>query len=243
MHSTATHLTPPPLPPGLPGEDAPPELLLLWAAQTFGQHATLATSLGPQSLVLMEMLHQLGLQLPAFFLDTSLLFGETYALRREIEHRYGVRIEAVRPRQDLSAQAARHGSRLWQREPDLCCAIRKVEPLRRHLATKAAWITGLRRDQSSSRQDVARVAWDSTNRLWKLNPLVRWTRRDVDGYLRGHDVPTNALLERGYRSVGCRPCTAPSHETDERAGRWPGQSKTECGIHGRLTILDPETTR
>ncbi len=243
MHSTATRLQPPPRPSDAPTEDDPPELMLLWAAETFGPHATLATSLGPQSLVLLDMLDQLGLQLPVFFLDTSLLFAETYALRRRIEERYGVRIEPVRPCQDLSAQAARHGSRLWQREPNLCCAIRKVEPLRRHLSTKAAWITGLRRDQSEARQSVDALEWDGSNGLWKLNPLAAWSRREVDEYLAGHDVPTNALLEQGYRSVGCRPCTSPSTDTDERAGRWAGTTKTECGIHDRLLILDLESHR
>lgn len=242
MQSTANQLRPPPLPAGVPAEGEPPELLLLWAAEAFGQHATVATSLGPQSLVLLDMLHQLGLSLPAFFLDTSLLFGETYALRRRIEARYGVRIEAVRPRQELSAQAARHGSRLWLRDPDLCCAIRKVDPLRRHLATRAAWITGIRREQSTARAESAPVEWDPANGLWKLNPLIAWSRADVDAYLVGHDVPTNPLLTQGYRSVGCRPCTSPSSSDDERAGRWAGSTKTECGIHGRLTILDPETS-
>jgi phosphoadenosine phosphosulfate reductase len=243
VQTIATNLSPPPLPPGVPSEDDPPELLLLWAAEAFGPHVTVATSLGPQSLVLLDMLHSLGLELPAFFLDTSLLFAETYALRRRIEERYGVRIEAVRPREDLSSQAARHGSRLWQRDPDLCCAIRKVEPLRRHLATKAAWITGLRRDQSRARQSVAHIAWDPDNGLWKLNPLVRWTRAEVDTYLRERGVPTNELLTQGYRSVGCRPCTTPSSDSDERSGRWAGSTKTECGIHGRLQVLSQDTER
>ena len=238
----APHIqTPPGLPPGAPLAADGPEALLLWAADRFGARLALATSLGPQSLVLLDMAHKLGLTVPTFFLDTDLLFDATHALRTRIEARYGIRIEAVRPRPSLGAQRAVHGDRLWATDPDRCCALRKVEPLRQHLQGRAAWITGIRRSQGGLRSHANHLEWDRQFSLYKLNPLIDWSREDVDRYLAAHGVPTNPLLDQGYRSVGCGPCSAPvtfdDHDHDERAGRWADSEKTECGIHGRLEVI------
>jgi phosphoadenosine phosphosulfate reductase len=221
-----------------PGDEA--ELLLQWAASVFGQRSALLSSLGPQSLLLVDMLARLGLRIPVLLLDTGLLFAETYALRRRVEERYGIAIRAVRPRQSLAEQAAVHGPRLWERDPDTCCRLRKVEPLRQALSGLDAWITGIRGEQSESRAASRPVEWDGQFGLIKVNPLLHWDRRRVFAYLLEHGVPYNPLLDQGYPSVGCRPCTVPvdsSASQDERAGRWAGRAKTECGIHHRLQVI------
>ena len=173
----------------------------------------------------------MGLTVPTFLLDTGLLFADTYALKRRVEQRYGVAIRSVRPRLDLADQAAAHGPRLWQRNPDHCCYLRKVAPLKEALAGVDAWITGIRADQSAARADARAVEWDDQFGLLKINPLAAWSRDDVDRYVQAHDVPINPLLLQGYPSVGCEPCTSQPRAGDERAGRWAGLEKTECGIH------------
>ncbi len=231
-------------PPDLPSA-ADPRAILAWATSAFGDRIALSTSLGPQSLVVLDLLHRMGRTVPAFLLDTGLLFPETYALKRRVEARYGITIRAVRPRLDLADQAASHGPRLWERNPDHCCYLRKVAPLRDALGGLDAWITGIRRDQAATRAGARAIEWDEQFGLLKVNPLVGWTRADVDAYVAAHDVPTNPLLHQGYRSLGCEPCTSrpASADAGERAGRWAGLGKTECGIHHRLPILDVETDR
>lgn len=229
---------------------APPEsedarAILEWASTTFGDRIALSTSLGPQSLVILDLLHGMGRTLPTFVLDTGLLFAETHALKRRIEERYGITIRAIRPRIDLADQAAEHGPGLWARNPDQCCYLRKVLPLRRALGGLDAWVTGIRRDHSPGRANARAVAWDEQYGLLKVNPLVAWTRADVDAYVAEHRVPTNLLLSQGYSSLGCQPCTSIPDPTDddERAGRWAGRGKTECGIHNRFPILNTELNR
>lgn len=212
-----------------------PEDVLLSVCDLFGDRIALATSLGPQTLVILDMLHRLGRSVPVFFLDTDLLFPETYALRIRLQQRYGLDVRPVRPARSLAEQARDEGPALWERDPDRCCALRKVDPLRGALAGLDAWITGLRRDQGPTRASVQTVAWDEAHGLVKVAPLAHWTRDDVDRYLAAHDVPYNPLLDQGYRSVGCAPCTRavrPGDDPgDERAGRWSASGKTECGIH------------
>ncbi|MCB9682985.1 MAG: phosphoadenylyl-sulfate reductase [Alphaproteobacteria bacterium] len=210
-----------------------PHDVLLSTWDLFGGHLVLVTSLGPQTLVVLDMLHRLALPVDTLMLDTGLLFPETLALRDRLQDRYGVAIRAVRPARSVDAQAREEGPALWVRDPDRCCALRKIDPLTRALAPYDAWITGLRRDQGPTRADVETVAWDPAQRRTKVCPLAHWTRADVWTYLVTHDVPYNPLLDDGYPSVGCWPCTrrvAPG-VADERAGRWAGRSKTECGLH------------
>jgi len=234
MHAPATMSEDPRgrLPPlGLNESD--PEALLCGAVRHYGGRIALATSLGPQTLVCLDILarHGLARTVPIFFLDTGLLFDETYALRRRVEARYGVTIDAVTAEIDLYEQARLYGGQLWARAPDACCALRKVEPLRRALAGLDAWITGVRRDQSATRAAAGAIDWDPQFELIKVSPLAAWSRADVDAYIAEHDVPYNPLLAQGYRSVGCGPCTRATGAGDERAGRWAGRGKTECGIH------------
>jgi phosphoadenylyl-sulfate reductase (thioredoxin) len=167
-------------------------------------------------------------------LDTGVLFPETYELWRKLEAKYGVAIEAVQPDLTLDQQAARLGARLWESDPDQCCAVRKVAPLRQALRGKDAWITSIRRDQTTDRATSRMVERDAKFGLVKVNPLVTWSAEDVKTYLRAHDVPTNPLHEQGYPSIGCMPCTSPVVPgEDPRSGRWRGRGKTECGLHNR----------
>jgi phosphoadenosine phosphosulfate reductase len=233
-------------PPVIDGpESEKPHDVLRWASREYGSSLVLTTSLGPQTLVILDMLHKLSClsDVHVFFLDTGLLFAETYALRRRVQEHYGIAIDAVRPRLDLYDQERAHGKELWQHDPDLCCRLRKVEPMQRALSGVSAYITGLRRDQSITRGRVGVVEWDARWQLAKINPLASWTRERVSTYLHEHGVPYNPLLDDGYPSVGCVPCTARASATaafDERAGRWAGMEKTECGLHRPLAIADED---
>ncbi len=212
---------------------APAEELLLWSLESFAPNVCLATSFGPQSIVLMHMLSRLRPKAPIFYLDTDLLFDETYALQSELSTRLGLEFVRVAPSLTVEQQSTQYGHELWSNDPDRCCHLRKVLPLRKYLASKEAWITGIRRCGSRYRRQSALVEWDTQNGLVKLNPLLDWSDEQVWVYLKRHDLPTNPLHEQGYPSIGCRPCTRPVRPgEDPRAGRWPGTGKTECGIHG-----------
>lgn len=209
-----------------------PVEVLQAVTELFPERLAIASSLGPQTLVVVDLLHRMGRSVPVFFLDTGLLFPETYALRMRVQHRYGLDVRGVTPRQSVAEQAATEGDELWRRDTDRCCALRKVAPLRDALDGLDAWITGLRRDQSDTRAATETFGWDAKHGLWKVNPLAHWDQARTMAYLRAHDVPYNALLDQGYRSVGCAPCTRPvAQGDDERAGRWAWSGKTECGLH------------
>lgn len=214
-------------------EGAGPEAALLWAKHEFEPDVALACSFGgPSGMVLVDMASRLDLRAEVFYLDTDLLFPETYALRDEVSRRDGITPVGYRSRLTLEAQAAEHGQALWLTDPDRCCYLRKVEPNERALAGKRAWISGIRRDQSAARRSVPIVEWDRTFDLVKLNPLAAWTEDDIWTYIRQHDVPYNPLHDDGYPSIGCIPCTRRVQPgEDKRAGRWSGFDKTECGIH------------
>lgn len=215
-------------------ETASPEDVLLWAIDEFAPGIALATGFGAEGCVLVAMLSAISPGTRIFYLDTDLLFPETYALRDQLEARYGVHFERRGTSLSVRDQAAQYGERLWEREPDLCCRLRKVEPLREMLNGMRAWVTAIRRDQSSERARISFVERDETFGLVKINPLAAWSGRDVWNYIAKHDVPYNALHDQGYPSIGCVPCTTPVQigETS-RAGRWRGTIKSECGIHER----------
>jgi phosphoadenylyl-sulfate reductase (thioredoxin) len=215
-------------------EGARPQDVLAWAVGRFAPRLTFATGFGAEGCVLIDMIGRLALPVDLFTLDTGLLFPETYALWHRLEERYRVTIRPVRPDQTVGEQARIHGDRLWEREPDRCCALRKVEPLRQALAGFDAWITAIRRDQTADRADAAVLEQDRRFGLAKVNPLVAWTGADVAAYVRENGVPVNPLHQQGYPSIGCLPCTSrvlPGE--DPRAGRWRGRVKTECGLHAR----------
>jgi phosphoadenosine phosphosulfate reductase len=213
-------------------DNAEPEDVLRWAVDEFGPDIALATGFGAEGCVLVAMLSKISRDTRIFYLDTDLLFPETYALRDQLETRYGVRFERHATRLSLSDQALKYGERLWERQPNLCCQLRKVEPLREMLSGLRAWVTAIRRDQSPERANIRVVERDEKYGLLKINPLAAWSTIDVWRYITKHDVPYNPLHDRGYPSLGCVPCTTPVRlgET-QRAGRWRGTDKTECGIH------------
>lgn len=215
-------------------EDWTPQEILSWALETYRHRITLACSFGgPTGMVLLDMVMRLDRAVPVFYLDTSLLFPETYALVERAVLHYNVTPRAIRPHLTLDQQAAAHGEALWERDPDRCCDLRKVMPQREALAPFDAWITGLRRDQSGTRRATPIVGWDAKFGLLKVSPLANWDERAVWRYISDHDVPYNALHDQGYPSIGCTHCTRPvSPGEDPRAGRWSGFAKTECGIHG-----------
>lgn len=196
------------------------------------EKVTFGTGLGAEGCVLIDAIASRRLPIDIFTLDTGLLFPETYALWKRLEGRYGLTIRAVRPAQTVEEQAAAHGPRLWERAPDDCCRLRKVEPLARALAGFSAWITAIRRDQSLDRADAPEVEWNASRAIHKINPLVDWSSADVWEYVREREVPYNSLHDASYPSIGCSPCTSPvAPGEDLRAGRWRGQAKSECGIH------------
>jgi phosphoadenosine phosphosulfate reductase len=215
----------------------PTEDVLGWAWNNFGQRAAIGTSFQGAGLVIMHLAHKQGLRFPVFTLDTGLLFAETTALRQRLEDFFGYRIEALEPDLTVDQQEQAQGPELWKREPDLCCTMRKVLPLQNKLRHLDAWITGLRREQSDTRAGIGIIelyGFDPVagHDIIKLNPLARWSREAVWDYIREHGIPYNPLHDQGYRSIGCWPCTQRTLEAgNDRAGRWTGFNKTECGIH------------
>jgi phosphoadenosine phosphosulfate reductase len=217
---------------GLVAESWSAEDVLTWAAATYPGRITLATGFGAEGCVLIDLVARLGLPIDLFTLDTGLLFPETYALWADLERRYGITIRGVKPAQTVEQQAVTHGPALWEREPSRCCAMRKVTPLLGTLDGFDAWITAIRRDQTSARAHARAIEWDSRFELVKINPLVRWSKADVWAHVQAHDVPYNSLHDLGYPSIGCAPCTsAVAGGEDDRAGRWRGTDRTECGLH------------
>jgi phosphoadenosine phosphosulfate reductase len=213
-------------------ETEAPQEVLRWALDEFGSDVALATGFGAEGCVLVHMLSQINRNVRIFYLDTDLLFPETYALRDQLEARYGVHFERRAPNVSLEAQAREFGDRLWERQPDLCCKLRKVEPLREIVSELQAWITAIRRDQTPARAAAGIVERDQKLGLIKINPLACWSSVDVWNYIIKHDIPYNPLHDSGYSSIGCAPCTSPVQiGEDPRAGRWRDSRKTECGLH------------
>lgn len=217
---------------------AHPRQILSWALERFaGWRVAATTGFGMEGCALLDLLAELDADVRVLWIDTGFLFDETIALRESLGARYPrLRFERLRPAVTVDAQAARYGDRLWTRDPATCCAIRKVAPLTEALVDVDLWITGLRRDQALTRADTPVVGWDWQYELLKLNPLATWTRREVWEYVRERDVPHNPLHHRGFPSIGCTPCTRPvsgSAAGDySRDGRFAGQGRTECGLHG-----------
>ncbi len=213
-------------------EERPPEDILALAAERFAPRLGFATGFGREGCVLLDLIARHRIPVDVFTLDTGVLFPETYDLWRRLERHYGIAIRAVRSAPAPGEAASLH--RLWEVDPDRCCEIRKVEPLRAELSRFDAWVTAIRRDQTRARAAARAAEWDARFGLVKVNPLVYWSERQVSEYLARHAVPVNPLHERGYPSIGCQPCTTPvSPGEDPRAGRWRGRGKVECGLHAR----------
>ncbi|ASR54680.1 phosphoadenylyl-sulfate reductase [Cellulomonas sp. PSBB021] len=215
---------------GVELEGAHPEEILAWAAHTFGRDLVVASSMGDEVLVHMAARAVPGIEV--IFLDTGYHFAETIGTRDYYADFTDIRLRTVLPLRTVAEQDAEHGPRLHDRDPNLCCALRKVEPLERGLAPYRAWVTGMRREDAPTRTDITVVGWDAKRGKVKLNPLAAWTQAQVDEYVETHGVVLNPLRQAGYTSIGCAPCTrAVAPGEDPRAGRWSGTSKTECGLH------------
>jgi phosphoadenosine phosphosulfate reductase len=203
---------------------------LRWARDTFRDRLVVASSMGDE--VLVHLAGQSASGVDVLFLDTGYHFAETIGTRDAVAATYDVDVRTLLPILTVEQQAAEHGPDLFARNPDLCCAIRKVEPLERGLAPYDAWVTGMRREDAPTRADIDVVGWDAKRAKVKLNPLAAWTQDDVDRYAAENGVLMNPLRQIGYASIGCAPCTRPVAEgEDPRAGRWSGTGKTECGLH------------
>lgn len=214
-------------------DEQTPQQILRWTVEEFFPELTMACSFGgPSGMVLVDMIAQIEPRVEIFYLDTNFLFPETHETRNRVIERYGVQPIAYKSELTPEDQASRYGEELWLSNPDLCCQLRKVEPNRRALAGKRAWIAGIRRDQAATRSSTPAVQWDEKFGLVKVNPLVHWTDADVWAYIVEHDVPYNPLHDNNYPSLGCTYCTkAVQPGDDPRSGRWQGIDKLECGIH------------
>jgi phosphoadenosine phosphosulfate reductase len=203
-------------------ESAPATGVIAWAWERYGADLVLAASF--QDCVLIDLAVQVAPEIEVVFLDTQYHFAETLWYVDEVRRRYDLNVRVMEPEVPPD--------NLWQSDPDACCAIRKVEPLARALEGKAAWMTGLRRVEASTRVNAPIVSYDVGRGLVKVNPIATWTDLDVQGYVRDHGLPVHPLANRGFASIGCWPCTRPVGDGDDaRAGRWAGTDKIECGLH------------
>ena len=208
------------------------ERVLSWAFETYGENVEIATGFGVEGMALLHMAAGINPELKVFTGDTEFLFQETYDLIDRVEERYGIKVERLYSELTPEEQEWAYGTALWARDPDRCCELRKVEPLRRKLATLDAWVTAVRRDQTAQRAQIRKIERDGKFGLVKISPLADWTRNDIWRYVARHDVPYNPLHDRNYPSIGCTHCTrAVQPGEDHRAGRWSGFGKTECGLH------------
>ncbi len=216
-------------------EGKPAEEILAWALAEYAPKVGISTAFGVEGCALIDMAVKLEPRVQVFTVDTDFLFPETHELMQRLSQRYGIEIQRMKGSISKEQQEREHGVALWERDPDLCCGMRKVEPTQRAVAGLDAWFAGLRRDQGKSRagiQILERYDHADGSPLVKVNPLAAWTRNDTWKYVMTHDVPYSPLLDQGYKSIGCWPCTRPVDAgADERAGRWAGSSKKECGIH------------
>jgi phosphoadenosine phosphosulfate reductase len=209
-----------------------PEEVLGWGLERFGDAIALASSFGAEDVVLIDMAARVRSHFQVFTLDTDFLFPQTYELIGRIEKKYGITVERRQSQLTPQQQEEQFGLELWSRNPDQCCNLRKVGPLKAKLAELKAWVTGIRRDQTAFRRNAGKIEFDANFGLVKLNPLADWSSRQVWQYIHENQVPYNPLHDLGYPSIGCTYCTRPVSQGDDlRSGRWVGLQKTECGLH------------
>jgi phosphoadenosine phosphosulfate reductase len=207
------------------------EKILTWARETFGPRVVASSSFQTQSLPFLHILSRVCPEMPVIFIDTGFHFSETLAFRDELQARFGLNVIVARPAISKSQLMAQYGEGLYRRDPDLCCYINKVEPMRRALSGFDAWISGVRRDQTTHRRHLGALAPQRMG-LLKIHPMLRWTGDEVWAYIHSHRLPYHPLFPAGYASIGCAPCTRPVRAgEDERSGRWAGTGKAECGLH------------
>ena len=213
-------------------ETATPQEIIAWAVEHYYPSLTMATAFGPEGCAILHMLAEIQPKTHVFNLETGYQFPETLELRDRIAQRYGIEVELKLPDSTVAEYEAQHGGPLYKTNPDQCCFDRKIRVLRAAAMGWQAWMTAIRRDQSPDRANAPIVGWDKKFGLVKINPLANWTKKEVWKLITQHDVPYNPLHDQGYTSIGCQPCTrAVLFGEDERAGRWSGFAKTECGLH------------
>jgi phosphoadenosine phosphosulfate reductase len=216
---------------------ATPEEILAWTWREFQPKVILTCSFQHDGVVLAHMLRDIAPAVPVVFINTGFHFPETLAYRDEIQRRFGIELLELNPIMPRAQFAAEHGLDLYARDPDLCCHINKVEPLKRFLPGVRAWVNGRRRDQANTRKEI-RCVEAFQGDLYKINPMASWTSKETFYYMDRHGIPTHPLFDQGYASIGCAPCTRPVVPgEDERSGRWAGTGKVECGLH---TFLEPK---
>jgi phosphoadenosine phosphosulfate reductase len=212
------------------GPDATAEQVLAWAAETFGERLIVASNM--QDAVLVDLSARARPGVDVLFLETGYHFAETIGTRDAVEHTYDVRIVNATPEHTVAEQDSLLGKDLFAREPNQCCALRKVVPLERTLAGYDAWATGVRRVEAPTRANTPLVTYDEKFGLVKVNPIAAWSDEEMDDYIAEHGILVNPLVAEGYPSIGCAPCTAkPAPGADKRSGRWAGTGKIECGLH------------
>ena len=215
-------------------ESAEPPEIILWAARRYGDRLTMATAFGPEGCVILHWLAQLAPRTFVFNLETGYQFPETLELRDRIAKRYGIEVSLERPDTTVAEYERIHGGPLHDTDPNRCCADRKIAVIQRVLSRFDAWMSGIRRDQSSDRAAAPVVGWDDKFGVVKISPLANWTKAKIWDLIVKEEIPYNPLHDQGYVSIGCAPCTRPVVVgEDERAGRWSGTAKTECGLHSR----------
>ena len=214
----------------LEGQD--PDAIIRFAVERFGNKLAVATQFGMDGCSLVHRVSRIAKSTYIFTIDTGLLFHETYELADRLERELQVRIARVKPKSSVAEQAVAHGPNLWERDPDLCCTLRKVHPMLTALEGRSAWVTAIRKSQSHTRADTEVVQWDEKFAMVKFCPLVHQSEADIEAYVKEQQVPTNPLRTLGYASIGCMTCTRPTKPgEDPRAGRWWRTEKTECGLH------------
>ncbi|MDX6541597.1 MAG: phosphoadenosine phosphosulfate reductase [Gaiellales bacterium] len=208
------------------------EELVAFASEAFGGRLVLTCSWQIGTSILVHMTRQVAPETRLVEIDTGLLFAESHATRERLVDHYGLEVETLRPLQSVEEQAGTHGDALWERDPDRCCGLRKVAPLEQAIRDADGWLTGIRRDQTSSRASAPKLVLDARRGVVKVQPLVDWSERDCWRYIYQNGIPYNELHDRGFPSIGCTPCTrAAAGGEDARAGRWAGSGKSECGLH------------
>ncbi len=213
-------------------ESSTPQEILRWAVDRFAPKFTMATAFGPEGMTIIHMLSQIAPDTPIFNLETGYQFDETLQLRETVKQRYGIEVEFKYPDQTVQQYEAENGGPVYKTDPTRCCGDRKLKVLRESAKGWHAWASAIRRDQSEFRAKAPIVGWDNKFQLVKISPLANWTKKDVWSLISKENIPYNPLHDQGYPSVGCWPCTrAVTLGEDERAGRWSGFQKTECGLH------------
>lgn len=213
-------------------EKASPKEILGWAVDRYAPKFSMATAFGPEGMTIIHMLAEVAPETPIFNLDTGYQFAETLELREEVKRRYGIDVELKKPANTVEEYEKLNGGPVYKTDPSRCCFERKLSALYDAAERYDAWASAIRRDQSEARAGVPIVGWDKKFGLVKVSPLANWSKKDVWGLINEENIPYNQLHDQGYPSIGCQPCTrSVLPGEDERAGRWSGFAKTECGLH------------